>query len=128
MTHPGVAFFCLALAIQKLKLTQQENLFTYFTVAVCFCGFILLLTCSCSNALVDCDGAADEMPELSDGDDDGGDDEEEWQWMEEGDTEQVNVPCLLCDRWDYATVPALEKLDYCTVSPHLFSVYLYENY
>ncbi|CAF99968.1 unnamed protein product, partial [Tetraodon nigroviridis] len=35
------------------------------------------------------------MPELSDGDD-GGDDEE--QWMEEGDTEQVNVPCLFCDR------------------------------
>uniref|UniRef100_H3CW52 type I protein arginine methyltransferase n=1 Tax=Tetraodon nigroviridis TaxID=99883 RepID=H3CW52_TETNG len=47
------------------------------------------------NALIDCDGVADEMPELSDGDD-GGDDEE--QWMEEGDTEQVNVPCLFCDR------------------------------
>lgn len=44
------------------------------------------------------------MPELSDGDDDAADDEEQWQWMEEGDPEQVNVPCLFCDRWDYVTV------------------------
>ncbi|TNM90768.1 hypothetical protein fugu_003057 [Takifugu bimaculatus] len=38
---------------------------------------------------------ADEMPELSDGDDDADDEE---QWIEEGDTERVNVPCLFCDR------------------------------
>lgn len=53
----------------------------------------------CCNVLLDCDGAEDEMPELSDGDD--ADDEEQWQWMEEGDTERVNVPCLFCDRWDH---------------------------
>lgn len=45
--------------------------------------------------LAECDGAED-MPELSDGDDDAGDDEEQWQWMEEGDSQQV--PCLFCDR------------------------------
>lgn len=55
--------------------------------------------------LTDCDGAADEMPELSDGDDDG-DDEEQWQWMEE-DSQQV--PCLFCDRWDDSALPE-EKL------------------
>lgn len=49
----------------------------------------------CSVLSTDCDGAADEMPELSDGDDDG-DDEEQWQWMEEGDSQQVT--CLFCDR------------------------------
>lgn len=44
------------------------------------------------------------MPELSDGDDDdAGDDEEQWQWMEEGDGQQV--PCLFCDRWDYSVHP-----------------------
>lgn len=79
-----------------------------------FRDFILyiLLTCLCSIALIDCDGAADEMPELSDGDD-------EEQWMEEGDTEQVNVPCLFCDRWDYATVNAPNNLGHCTVSHDL---------
>lgn len=47
--------------------------------------------------MIDCDGAAEEMPELSDGDNDDGDDEE--QWMEEGgDSERVTVPCLFCDR------------------------------
>lgn len=49
----------------------------------------------CSVLSTDCDGAADEMPELSDGDDDG-DDEEQWQWMEEGDSQEVT--CLFCDR------------------------------
>lgn len=47
--------------------------------------------------LSECDGAAEEMPELSDGEEDG-DDEEQWQWMEEEDGAQVNVPCLFCDR------------------------------
>lgn len=47
--------------------------------------------------MTDCDGAAEEMPELSDGEDDG-DDEEQWQWMEEGGSERVDVPCLFCDR------------------------------
>lgn len=40
------------------------------------------------------------MPELSDGDDDDDGDDEEGQWMEEETSEQVNVPCLFCDRWD----------------------------
>lgn len=35
------------------------------------------------------------MPELSDGEDDGEDEEE--QWMEEETREQVDVPCLFCD-------------------------------
>lgn len=46
--------------------------------------------------LTDCDGDAEEMPELSDGDED--DDEEKWQWMEEEDSQEVNVTCLFCDR------------------------------
>lgn len=42
------------------------------------------------------------MPELSDGeDDDFGDDEEQWQWMEE-DKQQVS--CLFCDRWGDAAL------------------------
>uniref|UniRef100_H2UUN9 Protein arginine N-methyltransferase 3 n=1 Tax=Takifugu rubripes TaxID=31033 RepID=H2UUN9_TAKRU len=54
----------------------------------------MLHTCLCCNVFfLDCD--ADEMPELSDGDDDADDEE---QWMEEGDTERVSVPCLFCDR------------------------------
>lgn len=75
-----------------------------------FRGFVLyiLLTSLCSDALIDCDRATDEMPELSDGDEDGDDEE---QWMEEGDTEQVNVPCLFCHRWDYATVKAFNNLE-----------------
>lgn len=48
------------------------------------------------------------MPELSDCDDDYGDEE---QWMEEGDTEQVDVTCLFCDRWDDATVNAANNLE-----------------
>ncbi|XP_041843325.1 protein arginine N-methyltransferase 3 [Melanotaenia boesemani] len=39
------------------------------------------------------DRAAEEMPELSDGDDDADDDQ--WQWMEEGNQP---VTCLFCDR------------------------------
>lgn len=72
------------------------------------CGFValyftLLLRWLCYNALLDCDAAADEMPELSDGDDDV-DDDEQWQWMDDADTEQVNVPCPYCDRWDNSTI------------------------
>ena len=50
--------------------------------------------------MTDCDGDAEEMPELSDGDED--DDEEKWQWLEEEDSQEVNVTCLFCDRWDAA--------------------------
>lgn len=59
----------------------------------------MALTCNCNNftLLADGDGAAKEMPELSDGDDDDiDDDEEQWQWMEEEDSQQVT--CLFCDR------------------------------
>lgn len=49
--------------------------------------------------LTDGDGAAEEMPELSDGDDDiDDDDEEQWQWLEEDDGPPVSVTCLFCDR------------------------------
>lgn len=37
------------------------------------------------------------MPELSDGEDDDCEDEEQWQWMEE---DAQTVTCLFCDRWD----------------------------
>uniref|UniRef100_A0A3Q4AWY7 type I protein arginine methyltransferase n=1 Tax=Mola mola TaxID=94237 RepID=A0A3Q4AWY7_MOLML len=50
------------------------------------------------------------MPELSDGEEDG-DDEEQWQWMEEEDGAQVNVPCLFCDRL-LSSAPA--TLQHCT--------------
>ncbi|KAM4592573.1 protein arginine N-methyltransferase 3 [Odontesthes bonariensis] len=58
-----------------------------------------------------CDGLAEDMPELSDGDDDvDDDDEEKWQWMEdEGDSQQVT--CLFCDRL-LSTVPA--TVQHCT--------------
>lgn len=72
-----------------------------FKSAVWFRGFIfyMLLLCLCCNVLIGCDRAADEMPELSDGDgDDDFEDEEQWQCMEEEDTQQVKVPCLFCDR------------------------------
>lgn len=75
----------------------------------------------CCNVFLDCDGAADEMPELSDGDDDA-DDEEQWQWMEEGDTERVNVPCLFCDRWDH------DKVDFERFrKSHSFALPLFYN-
>ena len=48
--------------------------------------------------LSELDRDAEEMPELSDGEEDG-DDEEQWQCLEEEDDEaQVMVPCLFCDR------------------------------
>lgn len=62
----------------------------------------MLLTRLCY-VLIDCDGAVDDMPELSDCDDDGDDEE---QWMEEGDTD---VPCLFCDRWGYPRVYPLKS-------------------
>lgn len=46
--------------------------------------------------MADVDGAAEDMPELSDGDDDDDvDDEEQWQSMEE---DSQPVTCLFCDR------------------------------
>ncbi|XP_026234669.1 protein arginine N-methyltransferase 3 isoform X1 [Anabas testudineus] len=54
-------------------------------------------------------GAAEEIPELSDGDDDDlDDDEEQWQWMEE---DSQPVTCLFCDRV-MSSVPAV--LQHCT--------------
>ncbi|XP_071345586.1 protein arginine N-methyltransferase 3 [Trachinotus anak] len=52
---------------------------------------------------------AEEMPELSDGDDDDiEEDEEQWQWMEE---DSQPVTCLFCDRL-LSSVPA--TLQHCT--------------
>ncbi|KAG7242668.1 hypothetical protein INR49_020041 [Caranx melampygus] len=51
---------------------------------------------------------AEEMPELSDGDDDIEEDEEQWQWMEE---DSQPVTCLFCDRL-LSSVPA--TLQHCT--------------
>ncbi|KAM9766083.1 protein arginine N-methyltransferase 3 [Menidia menidia] len=55
-------------------------------------------------------GPTEDMPELSDGDDDvdDGDDDEQWQWMEDGSQE---VTCLFCDRL-LSSVPA--TLQHCT--------------
>uniref|UniRef100_A0A3P9IU28 Protein arginine N-methyltransferase 3 n=1 Tax=Oryzias latipes TaxID=8090 RepID=A0A3P9IU28_ORYLA len=50
----------------------------------------------------------DEMPELSDGEDDDCEDEEPWQWMEE---DAQTVTCLFCDR-QLSSVPA--TLQHCT--------------
>ncbi|XP_036950554.1 protein arginine N-methyltransferase 3 isoform X1 [Acanthopagrus latus] len=63
-----------------------------------------------------CDGDAEEMPELSDGDED--DDEEKWQWLEEEDSQEVNVTCLFCDRL-LSSVPA--TLQHCTAE-HQFNL------
>ncbi|KAM7015313.1 protein arginine N-methyltransferase 3 [Tautogolabrus adspersus] len=59
------------------------------------------------------DEAAEEMPELSDGDDEDIDDEEEeqWKWMEEDDGDSQPVTCLFCDRL-LSSVPA--TLQHCT--------------
>ncbi|KAM7405753.1 hypothetical protein PAMP_000180 [Pampus punctatissimus] len=43
-----------------------------------------------------CDEAVEDMPELSDGDDDG--DEEQWQCMDEEEEGSQPVTCLFCDR------------------------------
>lgn len=70
------------------------------TVTKLMCGFVAP-ACSCNEVfmLTDGDGAAEEMPELSDGDDDiDDDDEEQWQWLEEDDGPPVSVTCLFCDR------------------------------
>ncbi|XP_017282208.1 protein arginine N-methyltransferase 3 [Kryptolebias marmoratus] len=60
------------------------------------------------------DGAAERMPELSDGDDDDvdDDDEEQWQWMEDSQP----VTCLFCDRM-LKSVPA--TLQHCTAEHQL---------
>uniref|UniRef100_A0A8C9YVU0 Protein arginine N-methyltransferase 3 n=1 Tax=Sander lucioperca TaxID=283035 RepID=A0A8C9YVU0_SANLU len=64
--------------------------------------------------LTDGDGVADEMPDLSDGDDEDIDNDEE-QWMEEEEDEEdsqpVTVTCLFCDRL-LSSVPA--TLQHCT--------------
>ncbi|XP_042342948.1 protein arginine N-methyltransferase 3 [Plectropomus leopardus] len=54
------------------------------------------------------EGAAEDMPELSDGDEDEVDDEEQWQWMEE---DSQPVTCLFCDR-SLSSVAA--TLQHCT--------------
>uniref|UniRef100_A0A3P9JXS6 Protein arginine N-methyltransferase 3 n=2 Tax=Oryzias latipes TaxID=8090 RepID=A0A3P9JXS6_ORYLA len=54
------------------------------------------------------DPRGDEMPELSDGEDDDCEDEEQWQWMEE---DAQTVTCLFCDR-QLSSVPA--TLQHCT--------------
>lgn len=85
--------------------------------------FSMLHTCLSCNVLLDCDGAADETPELSDDD---ADDEEQWQWMEEGDTERVSVPCLFCDRWDHDTVDFKRFRDsHSFVLPLFYNVFLH---
>ncbi|XP_022066110.1 protein arginine N-methyltransferase 3 [Acanthochromis polyacanthus] len=53
------------------------------------------------------DGAADEMPELSD-EEDNEDDEEQWQWMEE---DSQPVTCLFCDR---SLTSVAATLQHCT--------------
>uniref|UniRef100_A0A3Q1I149 Protein arginine N-methyltransferase 3 n=1 Tax=Acanthochromis polyacanthus TaxID=80966 RepID=A0A3Q1I149_9TELE len=57
--------------------------------------------------LTDGDGAADEMPELSD-EEDNEDDEEQWQWMEE---DSQPVTCLFCDR---SLTSVAATLQHCT--------------
>ncbi|XP_061831346.1 protein arginine N-methyltransferase 3 [Nerophis lumbriciformis] len=57
----------------------------------------------------------EDMPELSDGDDDFGDDEEQWQWMEDHDA-SPHVTCLFCDRL-LNSVP--DTLQHCTVEHHI---------
>ncbi|XP_047437520.1 protein arginine N-methyltransferase 3 [Mugil cephalus] len=55
-------------------------------------------------------GVAEDMPELSDGDDDDiDDDERQWQWMEEEDSQPVT--CLFCDRLLNSVA---ETLQHCT--------------
>ncbi|XP_005952958.2 protein arginine N-methyltransferase 3 [Haplochromis burtoni] len=69
------------------------------------------------------DGAAEEMPELSDGDDDDDvDDEEQWQWMEE---DSQPVTCLFCDRL-LSSVNA--TLQHCTAEHQVNIVDLIRNY
>ncbi|KAF6719815.1 Protein arginine N-methyltransferase 3 [Oryzias melastigma] len=54
------------------------------------------------------DPLADEMPELSDGEEEDCEDEEQWQWMEE---DAQTVTCLFCDR-QLSSVPAV--LQHCS--------------
>lgn len=52
------------------------------------------------------DVAAEEMPDLSDGDDEDMDgDGEQWQWMEE---DSQPVSCLFCERWGCGETLATE--------------------
>lgn len=53
------------------------------------------------------DGVAEEdLPELSDCDDDADDDDDQWQPVEEADSQQLQqqVTCLFCDRWANSAV------------------------
>lgn len=92
-TH--ILFF---LASSFVLLTSVKNRVSSFVTQL----LLYLRLHSWDLTLADVDGAAEEMPELSDGDDDDDvDDEEQWQWMEE---DSQPVTCLFCDRWDH---PAL---------------------
>ncbi|RVE74182.1 hypothetical protein OJAV_G00019410 [Oryzias javanicus] len=59
------------------------------------------------------DPLTDEMPELSDGEDEDCEDEEQWQWMEE---DAQTVTCLFCDR-QLSSVPA--ALQHCSAEHQL---------
>lgn len=54
-----------------------------------------VLWCQFVSAAVSAFIVADEMPELSDGEEEDCEDEEQWQWMEE---DAQTVTCLFCDR------------------------------
>ncbi|XP_044211617.1 protein arginine N-methyltransferase 3 [Thunnus albacares] len=58
-----------------------------------------------------CDGAAEDMPELSDDDNYDDDDEEQWQCMEEEEEGSQPVTCLFCDR---VLSSVLATLQHCT--------------
>ncbi|KAK5874364.1 hypothetical protein PBY51_019313 [Eleginops maclovinus] len=63
-----------------------------------------------------CDGGADEMPELSDGEDEDIEDEELWQCMDDDDSQRIKVTCLFCDRL-LISVPA--TLEHCVAEHKL---------
>lgn len=54
-----------------------------------------MLWCQFVSAAVSAFIVTDEMPELSDGEEEDCEDEEQWQWMEE---DAQTVTCLFCDR------------------------------
>ncbi|XP_033972858.1 protein arginine N-methyltransferase 3 isoform X1 [Trematomus bernacchii] len=64
----------------------------------------------------DCDGVADEMPELSDGEDEDIENDELWQCMDEDDSEPTKVTCLFCDR---LLSSVLATLQHCVVEHQL---------
>ncbi|XP_030579979.1 protein arginine N-methyltransferase 3 [Archocentrus centrarchus] len=68
------------------------------------------------------DEVAEEVPELSDGDDDDADDEEQWQWMEE---DSQPVTCLFCDRLQSSVNATLQ---HCTAEHQVNLVGLIRKY